>query len=78
MFGDVWCALAAVLPQVGDPGAEEHFEGVALTRCKDAVTEDDEATAEHLVDELNVDKGSVGRSSSGVEIRGKDWHAEKS
>ena len=48
MFGDVWCALAAVLPQVGDPGAEEHFEGVALTRCKDAVTEDDEATAEHL------------------------------
>ena len=61
MFGDVWCALAAVLPQVGDPGAEEHFEGVALTRCKDAVTEDDEATAEHLVDELKKLANKMGR-----------------
>ena len=39
---------------VGDPGAEEHFQGVALTRCKGTVTPEDEATAEHLVDELMV------------------------
>ena len=50
MFGAVWCALAAVSTQVGDPGAEEHFQGVALTRCKDTVTPEDEATAEHLVE----------------------------
>eukprot|EP01048_Picozoa_sp_COSAG05_P023112 COSAG05_NODE_4874_length_1340_cov_253.951652_1_plen_93_part_00 len=49
------------MPQVGDPGAEEHFEGVALTRCKDAVTEDDEATAEHLVDELKKLANKMGR-----------------
>jgi hypothetical protein len=34
----------------------------------------------HFFDKLVpvVDKGSVGRSSSGVEIRGKGCHAEKS
>ena len=51
MFGAVWCALAAVSTQVGDPRAE-YFQGVALTRCKGTVTPEDEATAEHLVDEL--------------------------
>ena len=38
MFGAVWCALAAVSTQVGDPRAEEYFQGVALTRCKGTVT----------------------------------------
>ena len=61
MFGAVWCALAAVSTQVGDPGAEEHFQGVALTRCKDTVTPEDEATAEHLVDELKKLATKMGR-----------------
>ena len=61
MFGAVWCALAAVSTQVGDPGAEEYFQGVALTRCKGTVTPDDEATAEHLVDELKKLATKMGR-----------------
>ena len=61
MFGAVWCALAAVSTQVGDPRAEEYFQGVALTRCKGTVTPEDEATAEHLVDELKKLATKMGR-----------------
>ena len=39
------------MPQVGDPGAEEYFQGVALTRGKTLMREDD-ATADHLVNGL--------------------------
>ena len=46
---------------VGDPGAEEYFQGVALTRCKGTVTPEDEATAEHLVDELKKLATKMGR-----------------
>ena len=37
---------------MGDPGAEVHFQGVALTRGNDTVTPEDEATAIHLVNEI--------------------------
>ena len=46
---------------VGDPRAEEYFQGVALTRCKGTVTPEDEATAEHLVDELKKLATKMGR-----------------
>ena len=46
---------------VGDPGAEKYFQGVALTRCKGTVTPEDEATAEHLVDELKKLATKMGR-----------------
>ena len=46
---------------VGGPRAEEYFQGVALTRCKGTVTPEDEATAEHLVDELKKLATKMGR-----------------
>ena len=46
---------------VGDPGAEEHFQGVALTRCKGTVTPEDEATAIHLGNEIKKLATKMGR-----------------
>jgi len=48
---------------VGDPGAEMHFQGVALTRGNDTVTPEDEATAIHLVNEIKK-LATMSRSSS--------------
>jgi hypothetical protein len=46
---------------VGDPGAEVHFQGVALTRGNDTVTPEDEATAIHLVNEIKKLATKMGR-----------------
>ena len=49
MFGaltnaGILTAMSATL--VGDPGAEEYVQGVALTRCKDTVTPEDETLSQ--------------------------------
>ena len=46
---------------MGDPGAEVHFQGVALTRGNDTVTPEDEATAIHLVNEIKKLATKMGR-----------------
>ena len=56
----------------------ESFGAFASDTWKFINTVCDPNTHPKANDEYNVDKGSVGRSSPGVEIRGKGCHAEKS